>query len=110
MCLRARNAPEPTRVPDERSPSSAGNRVLLPQLFDGYIWRSRLIEAADLRVNFCIRHLPLCKDSSLAGALEWIADFKNPRIECRPIISMLSDMLWSRVSYRRLSYEKDGSS
>uniref|UniRef100_A0A7S1AZ59 Globin domain-containing protein n=1 Tax=Noctiluca scintillans TaxID=2966 RepID=A0A7S1AZ59_NOCSC len=80
--------------------------TLLPELFDGLVWRSRTTEAAGRRVNYYIRHLLLNKDNSFAPALEWIAEFKDPRVVCHPIITLLSDMLWNRVSYWRFLYGK----
>ena len=80
--------------------------TVLPKLLDGLVWRSRTSEPAGRRVNFYVRHLLVNKDNSFAPALNWIAEFRDPRLVCHPIIVFLCDLIWDRVTHRQFLIRK----
>merc|ERR1719453_2222092 len=45
--------------------------ALLPVLFDGLIWRSRLTEGGMRRVNYYIKHLLVDSNGNFNQALDW---------------------------------------
>jgi len=79
---------------------------LLPTLLDGLIWRSRITENGQRRVNYYIKHLVVDSDWGFAKAIEWFTEFGDPKIVCHPILSLVTDMVWGRVAYRTFLYGK----
>merc|ERR1740138_1767218 len=70
--------------------------ALLPILFDGLIWRSRLTENGQRRVNYYVKHLIVNSDGGFSKAMEWITDAKDPKIVCHPVVVLVTDIVWSR--------------
>merc|ERR1719210_2170947 len=56
--------------------------ALLPILLDGLMWRSRLTENGQRRVNYYLKYLIIDHDGNFSKALEWITDSKDPKIIC----------------------------
>merc|ERR1719329_245275 len=69
--------------------------TLLPTLFDGLIWRSRLNQDGLRRVNYYIKPLLLTQDGKFAATLKNLCDFTDPTLVCHPIIAYLSDTVWA---------------
>mmetsp|Transcript_43045 Transcript_43045/g.98995 ORF Transcript_43045/g.98995 Transcript_43045/m.98995 type:complete len:1102 (+) Transcript_43045:133-3438(+) len=80
--------------------------TLLPTLFDGLVWRSRLAEDGTRRVNYYIKHLLVQGDGTFAKAIQWITESNNPKIVCHPVIVLLSDIVWNGVAYRLFLRDK----
>eukprot|EP00429_Kryptoperidinium_foliaceum_P043833 CAMPEP_0176107138 /NCGR_PEP_ID=MMETSP0120_2-20121206/53766_1 /TAXON_ID=160619 /ORGANISM="Kryptoperidinium foliaceum, Strain CCMP 1326" /LENGTH=1123 /DNA_ID=CAMNT_0017441265 /DNA_START=66 /DNA_END=3437 /DNA_ORIENTATION=- len=74
--------------------------ALMPDLLDGLIWRSRVTENGRRRVNYYIKHLIVDADGAFAPAIEWVTDSRDPKIVCHPLLSMVTDLVWSRVAFR----------
>jgi len=72
--------------------------AVLPVLLDGLIWRARTTEAGMRRVNYFLKHLVVQPDGKCAKTLQWIAESKDPKIVCHPVLILLSDIVWSRVA------------
>merc|ERR1719329_835800 len=72
--------------------------TLLPHLFDGLIWRSRINQDGVRRVNYYIKPLLLTQDGKFAATVKNLCDFADPGLVCHPIIALLSDMIWSGVA------------
>jgi len=73
---------------------------LIPGLLDGLIWRNRLTESGQRRVNYYIKHLMLDPDRNFAKNIEWITQQNDPTIVCHPVVSLTTDLVWSRLALR----------
>jgi hypothetical protein len=80
--------------------------AILPVLFDGLIWRSRITENGARRVNYYVKHLLINPEGGFSKALEWITDSKDPKIVCHPVIVLVTDIVWSRVAFRTFLFGK----
>jgi len=74
--------------------------ALLPTLLDGLIWRSRTTESGQRRVNYYIQHLLIDGHGEFAKNTEWITNYNNPKLVCHPIVSLVTDLVWTRVAIR----------
>jgi len=79
---------------------------LLPELFDGLIWRSRLTKNGLRRVNYFLGPLMVDLDGRFHKTLEWVAKAKDPKLVCHPVLAVLSDILWSRIAMLSFAYQK----
>mmetsp|Transcript_32664 Transcript_32664/g.87685 ORF Transcript_32664/g.87685 Transcript_32664/m.87685 type:complete len:1245 (-) Transcript_32664:602-4336(-) len=79
---------------------------LLPVLFDGLLWRSRVVEGGLRRVNYYIKHLIIDKEGHFNQSLQWVVESKDARIVCHSVIALLSDIVWSRVTSSRFLLSK----
>ena len=77
--------------------------TLLPPLFDGLIWRSRLNQDGLRRVNYYIKPLLLTQDGKFAATIKNLCDFADPTLVCHPIIALLSDTTWAGAAIDRKS-------
>ncbi|CAE8599594.1 unnamed protein product, partial [Polarella glacialis] len=73
------------RHPDVVQRLCADAQALLPILLDGLIWRSRLTQGGQRRVNFYIKHLVQDADGKFNQALEWLVEAGDPKILCHPV-------------------------
>jgi len=73
---------------------------LLPTLFDGLVWRSRATEGGMRRVNYYVKHLMVDGEGGFSKTIEWITDNGCPKIVCHPVISMVTDIVWSRIAFK----------
>merc|ERR1719150_1299554 len=64
--------------------------ALLPILLDGLIWRSRITEDGQRRVNYYVKHLLVDADGSFSKTLEWIIDSNDPKIICHPVLVLVT--------------------
>jgi len=80
--------------------------VLLNVLFDGLIWRSRVVEDGQRRVNYYIKYLVVNPEGKFNEAMEWITDLGDPKVVCHPIIVLLTDIIWSKVAYATFLFGK----
>merc|ERR1712226_624649 len=78
--------------------------ALMPTLLDGLIWRSRTTENGLRRVNYYLKHLLVDAHGDFSKTIEWITDNNDPKLVCHPVISMVTDMVWSRVAFRTFLY------
>ncbi|CAE8604987.1 unnamed protein product, partial [Polarella glacialis] len=72
----------------------ADAQALLPTLLDDFIWRSRLTQGGQRRVNFYLKHLIQDADEKFHQALEWMVDAGDPKILCHPVIVLVADLVW----------------
>jgi len=79
---------------------------LLPVLFDGMIWRSRLSENGMRRVNYYVRHLLQDEEGNFNKALSWICNMRDPKLVCHPLVILVSDLVWSRAASTSFLYGK----
>merc|ERR1719370_96187 len=56
--------------------------ALLPTMLDGLIWRSRVTENGQRRVNYYLKHLIVDVEGEFCEAIEWITDNQDPKIVC----------------------------
>jgi len=80
--------------------------ALLPTLLDGLIWRSRVTENGQRRVNYYIRHFIVDSEGGFSKATEVMTDNNDPKIVCHPVVTMVTDMIWGRVAFRTFLYGK----
>mmetsp|Transcript_56346 Transcript_56346/g.91182 ORF Transcript_56346/g.91182 Transcript_56346/m.91182 type:complete len:1208 (+) Transcript_56346:127-3750(+) len=85
------------RHPDVVQRLCADAQALLPILLDGLIWRSRLTQGGQRRVNFYIKHLVQDADGKFNQALEWLVEAGDPKILCHPVVVLFSDLVWTRL-------------
>uniref|UniRef100_A0A7S2QH85 Ion transport domain-containing protein n=1 Tax=Zooxanthella nutricula TaxID=1333877 RepID=A0A7S2QH85_9DINO len=74
--------------------------ALLPALLDGLVWRSRTTENGLRRVNCYIKHLLVDADGEFNKAIEWITDNQDAKVVCHPLLTIVTDMVWSKVAFR----------
>ncbi|CAE8658588.1 unnamed protein product [Polarella glacialis] len=89
-----------TRHPDVIKRLCADARALLPGLFDGLIWRSRLTQDGQRRVNFYIKHLVQDADGKFNKCLDWLCEAGGPEIMCHPVVELFSDCVWDGIASR----------
>jgi uncharacterized membrane protein YgcG len=80
--------------------------TLLPVFFDGLIWRSRVIINGQRRVNYYIKHLVLDENANFSKAIAWITALKDPKLACHIVLSVLTDLVWSRVAFGAFMQKK----
>jgi len=80
--------------------------ALMPMMLDGLIWRSRVTESGQRRVNYYIKHLVVDAHGDFNKAIEWVTENGDPKLVCHPILSIVTDMVWSRVAFRTFLYNK----
>merc|ERR1719181_611119 len=79
---------------------SADASVLLPDLLDGLVWRSRMALNGQRRVNYYVKHLLQNAEGGFNQALQWLVVGKDPKIICHPAVVLFSDMIWNRLANR----------
>jgi len=82
---------------------------LLPVLLDGLIWRSRTTEKGMRRVNYYVKHLLVDAQGNFSKTIEWVTETKDPKLVCHPVLSLVTDMVWSRIAMRSFLLGKTGS-
>jgi len=80
--------------------------ALLPTMLDGLIWRSRVTENGQRRVNYYIKHFIVDSEGGFSKATEVMTENNDPKIVCHPVVSMVTDMIWGRVAFRTFLYGK----
>jgi len=80
--------------------------ALLPTLLDGLIWRSRVTENGQRRVNYYIKYFIVDAEGGFSKTTEVMTDNGDPTIVCHPVVSMVTDMIWGRVAFRTFLYGK----
>eukprot|EP00929_Paragymnodinium_shiwhaense_P006374 TRINITY_DN10967_c0_g1_i1.p1 TRINITY_DN10967_c0_g1~~TRINITY_DN10967_c0_g1_i1.p1 ORF type:complete len:1407 (+),score=393.64 TRINITY_DN10967_c0_g1_i1:182-4402(+) len=80
--------------------------TLLVTLLEGLIWRSRSVEGGYRRVNFYIRHLLITPDGGVNKAIEWLAASKDVKIIAHPLISFVTDAVWTGVVRKQFILSK----
>ncbi|CAE8728946.1 unnamed protein product, partial [Polarella glacialis] len=95
-----------TRHPDVIKRLCADARALLPGLFDGLIWRSRLTQDGQRRVNFYIKHLLQDADGKFNKCLDWLCEAGGPEIMCHPVVELFSDLVWDGIANRFFMFGK----
>eukprot|EP00927_Polykrikos_kofoidii_P045610 TRINITY_DN3963_c0_g1_i9.p1 TRINITY_DN3963_c0_g1~~TRINITY_DN3963_c0_g1_i9.p1 ORF type:complete len:1061 (-),score=226.45 TRINITY_DN3963_c0_g1_i9:506-3688(-) len=73
--------------------------ALVPKLFDGLVWRSRIAEGGLRRVNYYVKHLVIDGEGESSQAMDWIAATKDPKLVCHPVMVLLNDLVWGHVVY-----------
>eukprot|EP00929_Paragymnodinium_shiwhaense_P012864 TRINITY_DN12074_c0_g1_i1.p1 TRINITY_DN12074_c0_g1~~TRINITY_DN12074_c0_g1_i1.p1 ORF type:complete len:687 (-),score=147.97 TRINITY_DN12074_c0_g1_i1:145-1923(-) len=79
---------------------------LLPTLFDGLIWRSRVTVNGLRRVNYYVKYLLLDLDGEFAKTMEWVVRAKDPKIVCHPALTVIGDIIWARLASRAFFLKK----
>merc|ERR1719407_319721 len=79
---------------------------LLPKLLDGLIWRSRQTENGMRRVNYYVKHLLVDEEGNFSKTVSWIANTRDPKLVCHPVIVLVADIVWTRVAYRSFLFGK----
>jgi len=79
---------------------------LVRKLLDGLIWRSRLTEHAQRRVNYYVKHLIVDPEGNSSQTLSWIADTTDPKLVCHPVIVLVTDLVWMKVALRSFLWGK----
>lgn len=79
---------------------------LFPELMDGLIWRSRMTQGGQRRVNYYIKHLMVDGEGKFARNLEWVLKAQDPKIVCHPVLVTLSDLVWSGVACNSFLFRK----
>mmetsp|Transcript_60983 Transcript_60983/g.142756 ORF Transcript_60983/g.142756 Transcript_60983/m.142756 type:complete len:1105 (-) Transcript_60983:15-3329(-) len=87
-----------TRHPDLILRLCSDASTLLWTLFDGLVWRSRLVQNGQRRVNYYIKHLVQDVEGNFSPALKWLAHHKDPRLVCHGVVVTFADLLWNRLA------------
>jgi len=80
--------------------------ALLPTLLDGLIWRSRTTENGRRRVNYYVKHLMVDAQGDYARAIQWVTEHGDAKIVCHPVLALVTDMIWGRVTFLTFLYGK----
>eukprot|EP00929_Paragymnodinium_shiwhaense_P020516 TRINITY_DN13656_c0_g3_i1.p1 TRINITY_DN13656_c0_g3~~TRINITY_DN13656_c0_g3_i1.p1 ORF type:complete len:1057 (-),score=288.00 TRINITY_DN13656_c0_g3_i1:269-3439(-) len=73
---------------------------LVPQLFDGLLWRSTVNENGFRRVNYYLKQLIANADGERPDTFSLLTAFQDPKLVCHPMVIVLSDIVWSRATYQ----------
>ena len=84
-----------TRHPEIVQKMCASAPSLLMPLFDGLVWRSRLISNGSRRVNLYIKHLVQDSKGAFSPTLQWLVHYKDPKIMSHLAVSFTTDLIWS---------------
>lgn len=95
-----------TRHPDLVKKLIDNAPSLLPELFSGLIWRSRLTFNGMRRVNYYLEHLLVDSEGAFHKTLEWIVDMKDPNIVTHPCLALVTDVVWVSVACRQFLLRK----
>ncbi|CAE7367938.1 RUB1, partial [Symbiodinium necroappetens] len=87
-----------TRHPDLILRLCSDASTLLWTLFDGLVWRSRLVQNGQRRVNYYIKHLVQDVEGNFSPALKWLAHHKDPRLVSHGVVVTFADLLWNRLA------------
>jgi len=79
---------------------------LLPVLLDGLVWRSRLSEGGQRRVNYYVKHLLVDAEGHFSQTIQWLTETLDPKIVCHPVIVLVTDSVWTRCAYRTFLFGK----
>lgn len=71
---------------------------LLPTLFDGLIWRSRLTRNKKRRVNFFVQHLIQNGDGTFNTYLPALVKLHDPNLIGHPVVSFVFNLLWAHLA------------
>lgn len=71
---------------------------LLPILFDGMLWRSRLTIKKMRRVNFFVKHLIQNDDGTFNTYLPAVVKLNDPHLIGHPVVSFVFNLLWARLA------------
>jgi len=74
--------------------------MIVPVVLDGLVWRSRLTEKGTRRVNVYFKHLLLDEAGGFHGALSAVAELRDSKLACHPVLVLMSDTLWGGICYR----------
>jgi len=72
--------------------------TLLWTLMDGLVWRSRLVQNGQRRVNYYIKHMVQDLEGNFSPALKWLAHHKDPRLVSHGLVVTFADLLWNRLA------------
>lgn len=95
-----------TRHPDIIKRLCADAPSLLPILFKGLIWRSRVVVNGMRRVNYYVKHLIVDAKGNFAPAIPWVVDAGDPKIICEPVLILVADTVWTNVVFRKFIANK----
>ncbi|CAE8734530.1 unnamed protein product, partial [Polarella glacialis] len=95
-----------TRHPDVIERLCADAQALLPGLLDGLIWRSRLTQDGQRRVNYYIKHLVQDADGNFNKCLDWLVEAGDPKIMCHQVVELFSDLVWGGIANRFFMFGK----
>ena len=71
---------------------------LLIALLDGLVWRSRLTKDGSRRVNLYIKHLVQDSTGVFSPTLQWLVQYKDPKIMSHLVVALTTDLIWSRFA------------
>eukprot|EP00435_Cladocopium_sp_Y103_P070987 s205_g36.t1 len=71
---------------------------LLPIIFDGLLWRSRLTIKKMRRVNFFVKHLIQNADGTFNTYLPAVVKLNDPHLIGHPVVSFVFNLLWARLA------------
>lgn len=95
-----------TRHPDLVKKLCDDAPVLLPQLLDGLIWRSRLTHNGQRRVNYYLKHMLINPDGEFHKTLSWVVKLQDPKLVCHPALALLTDLVWAKVASQAFLFRK----
>eukprot|EP00929_Paragymnodinium_shiwhaense_P020512 TRINITY_DN13656_c0_g1_i1.p1 TRINITY_DN13656_c0_g1~~TRINITY_DN13656_c0_g1_i1.p1 ORF type:complete len:1060 (-),score=260.92 TRINITY_DN13656_c0_g1_i1:266-3445(-) len=72
---------------------------LVPQLFDGLLWRSTVNDNGMRRVNYYLKQLIADEDGERPDTFALLTGFQDPKLVCHPMVIVLTDIVWSRATY-----------
>jgi hypothetical protein len=73
---------------------------LVPKMLTALIWRSRVTEGTQRRVNYYVKHLIINPDGNFKNALKHYVSTNDPKLMCHPVIVLVADLLWSKAVFR----------
>ncbi|CAE7448441.1 Tgm3 [Symbiodinium pilosum] len=87
-----------TRHPNIIQKLCAESPTMLKPLLDGLVWRSRITFQGKRRVNYYLKHLVQNQEGKFNQALEWLCDFKDPKIISHSVVALFADIVWNRLA------------
>merc|ERR1719450_734718 len=72
--------------------------ALMPTLLDGLIWRSRVTENGQRRVNYYIKYFIVDAEGGFSKTTEVMTDNGDPTIVCHPVVTLVTDTIWGKLA------------
>jgi len=83
------------RHPDIIARLCKEGQSMVKTLLDGLVWRSRLVHNGVRRANYYVKYLIVDQENGFADALHHLAGTQDPQLMCEPVVTHVSNTLWS---------------
>jgi len=58
------------------------------------------------RVNYYVKYLITDEEGSFSKTLGWMAERRDPKLLCHPVMVLVADFVWTKVAFLSFVYGK----